>query len=661
MTKVDQILIASSIVTMDPTYRVVHDGALAIKADSIAAVDEREKILSDYSAENVVDFGNLTIMPGLVNAHTHVPMSLLRGLADDMRLDVWLLGYMMPVERKFVSPEFCRLGTMLSCAEMIRSGITSFADMYYFEDTVAEATALAGMRAVCGQTVLKFPAPDADSFEDSLASASNFIKKWKGHDLIIPSVAPHAAYTATQEILAACAELAIKHDIPLHIHIAETQNEVEEWRENYDMPVVPWVKKLGVLDAKIIAAHCVHIDEGEMHTLEHAEAGVAHNPSSNLKLASGFAPVSDMLEIGLNVGIGTDGPASNNDLDMFEEMRLASFIAKAVTNDPTALPARKTFEMATIMGARALHIDELTGSLEAGKRADLIVVDLHTTHNLPHFDHDPNAIYSRIVYATKATDVTDVIVNGQWLMRDRNLLTLQEDVLYEQAEQYAREIDAFLLEREGSVLSKLIAIGGAEQEQSYEVQIKIRLPDPAGVKAKLDEGVFEVVRTAHYHEYDTYFSFPDPEEARLRYREDEFVDANGEVYNVRARLTLTGPAAEREYPNSVLLSRSRFIAPARHTPRFYREYFKPSSEISIHKDRLRWLVRYESLEFFINIDEIQKPDIEGFFLEIKSRTWSRKDAERKAELISKILEMLDVGDAEPLTVEYPDYVRDRAR
>ncbi|MDF1498911.1 MAG: amidohydrolase family protein [Anaerolineales bacterium] len=661
MTKVDQILIASSIVTMDPTYRVVHDGALAIKADSIAAVDEREKILSVYSTENVVDFGNLTIMPGLVNAHTHVPMSLLRGLADDMRLDVWLLGYMMPVERKFVSPEFCRLGTMLSCAEMIRSGITSFADMYYFEDTVAEATALAGMRAVCGQTVLKFPAPDADSFEDSLASAANFIKKWKGHDLIIPSVAPHAAYTATQEILAACAELAIKHDIPLHIHIAETQNEVEEWRENYGMPVVPWVKKLGVLDAKIIAAHCVHIDEGEMHTLEHAEAGVAHNPSSNLKLASGFAPISDMLDIGLNVGIGTDGPASNNDLDMFDEMRLASFIAKAVTNDPTALPARKTFEMATIMGARALHIDDLTGSLEAGKRADLIVVDLHTTHNLPHFDHDPNAIYSRIVYATKATDVTDVIVNGQWLMRDRSLLTLQEDVLYEQAEQYAREIDAFLLEREGSVLSKLIAIGGAEQEQSYEVQIKVRLPDPAGVKAKLDEGVFEVVRTAHYHEYDTYFSFPDPEKARLRYREDEFVDANDEVFNVRARLTLTGPAAEREYPNSVLLSRSRFIAPARYTPRFYREYFKPSSEISIHKDRLRWLVRYESLEFFINIDEIQKPYIEGFFLEIKSRTWSRKDAERKAELISKILETLDVGDAEALTVEYPDYVRDRAR
>jgi 5-methylthioadenosine/S-adenosylhomocysteine deaminase len=656
MTKADQILLAEHIVSMDSDFHIQRDGALAILDDSIIAIGQKQAILDEFEADQTIDFGSFTVLPGLINAHTHAPMSLLRGLADDMRLDVWLLGYMMPVEREFVSPEFCRLGTLLSCAEMIRSGITSFADMYYFEDTVAEATAIAGLRGICGQTVLKFPAPDADSYEDSLASATNFIKKWKGHDLIIPSVAPHAAYTTTQEILSACAELAVEHDIPLHIHISETENEVEEWRENYEMPVVPWVKKLGVLDAKVIAAHCVHIDEGEMHTLEHANAGVAHNPSSNLKLASGFAPVTEMLETGLNVGIGTDGPASNNDLDMFEEMRLASFIAKAVTNDPTALPARRTFEMATSMGARALHIDHLTGSLEVGKKADLIVVNLNTTHSMPHFDRDPDAIYSRIIYSTKATDVSDVMVNGHWLMREHNLLTLQEDNLYEQAEHYAQQIDAFLLEREGSVLSKLIAIGGAEQEQSYEVQIKVRLSDATVVKKKLDEGIFEVIRTAHYLEYDTYFSFPEPEDVRLRYREDEFVNSKGEVFNVRARLTLTGPAAEREYPNSVLLSRSRFIAPARHTPRFYREYFKPCSEIMIHKDRLRWLVRYQGLEFFVNIDEIQKPEIEGYFLEIKSRTWSRKDAERKAELISEILSMLEVGEAEAVTLEYPDYV-----
>ncbi len=414
-------------------------------------------------------------MPGLVNAHTHVPMALLRGLADDLRLDVWLLGYIMPVEREFVDADFCYLGTQLACAEMIRGGITSFADMYYFEDTVAEATAAAGLRGVCGQTVLKFPSPDAESYEDSLAEARAFIEKWKGHALITPAVAPHAPYTCTPEILEACAKLALEFDVPVHIHIAETQSEVDDWREEYDMPVVPWIKKLGLLEPKVIAAHCVHIDEGEMHTLEHAHAGVAHNPSSNLKLASGFAPVNEMLATGLNVGIGTDGPASNNDLDMFEELRLASFIAKTVTNDPTTLPAQTVVEMATCMGARAIHLGEVTGSLTAGKRADLISLDTAHTHNSPQFNRDDSTVYSRIVYATKSSDVADVMVNGKWLMRDKELLTLNEAEMLAKGSGYAARIDTFLLEREGSVLSKLIAIGGAEQEESYEVQIKLRL------------------------------------------------------------------------------------------------------------------------------------------------------------------------------------------
>ncbi len=657
MPDVDRLLRSQMIVTMDSDFRILHNGGIAIKGESIAAIGPWQEISSEYQATEILDFGRRVLLPGLVNAHTHTPMSLLRGLADDLRLDVWLLGYMMPVEREFVCPEFCLLGTKLACAEMIRGGITSFADMYYFEDTVAEAAAVAGMRAVCGQSVLKFPTPDADSFEDALASARTFIQKWKGHPLIVPAIAPHAAYTCTQEILEACTRLAIEHDIPLHIHIAETQFEADEWRKGYDMPVVPWLKKLGLLDAKLIAAHCVHIDDGEIHSLKHAGAGVAHNPSSNLKLSSGIAPVSAMLEAGLNVGVGTDGPASNNDLDMFEEMRLAAFIAKVATGDPTALPARKALEMATRLGAEALHIGHLTGSLEVGKRADLITIDLDRTHNLPHFDRDPNAVYSRIVYAAKASDVNDVMVNGRWLMRDRELLTLTEPELFEQAAGYARRIDAFLQAREGSVLSKLVAIGGAEQEESYEVQIKVRIPDSTPVIEKLASGQFEVIRTAHYLEYDTYFSFLPPEEARLRYREDEFINEQGEVYNVRARLTLTGPAAERQYPNSVLLSRSRFIAPARYTPRFYREYFKPAGEIPIHKDRLRWLIRYQGLEFFINIDRIFDPPVEGCFLEIKSRTWSRGDAEKKAELISNILSDLGVSEAEPMLREYPDLIQ----
>jgi 5-methylthioadenosine/S-adenosylhomocysteine deaminase len=260
------------------------------------------------------------------------------------------------------------------------------------------------------------------------------------------------------------------------------------------------------------------------------------------------------------------------------------------------------------------------------------------------------------VYAAKSTDVTDVMVNGKWLMRDRELLTLDEESMLQAAAEYAKRIDSFLINREGSVLSKLIAIGGARQEESYEVQVKVRLPDPGPVLEKINSGDFEIVRTAHYLEYDTYFSFEDPSDGRLRYREDEFIDDEGNVFNIRYRLTLTGPAAEHEYPDSVLLSRSRFIAPAQHSARFYHEYFNPTGEIEINKDRLRWLVRYQGVELFVNIDQILKPALEGCFLEIKSRTWSRRDAELKAEKISELLRELGVDDAEPVPQEYPDLV-----
>jgi 5-methylthioadenosine/S-adenosylhomocysteine deaminase len=611
-------------------------------------------ILAAYPKAERFDCGGKALTPGLINAHTHAPMTLLRGMADDLRLDVWLLGYMMPVEREFVTPEFCRLGTLIACAESIRSGVTCFADMYYFEEAVAEAVAQAGMRAVCSQTVLKTPSPDAASYEDSLESARTYISRWKDHPLVVPSVAPHAPYTCTPEILQACTDLAVEFDVPLHTHLSETLDEVAQWRELYDMPVIPWVKKQGLLEAKVLAAHCVHIDDGEIHTLEHAGVGVAHNPSSNLKLSSGFAPVVEMLEAGLNVGIGTDGPASNNDLDMFEEMRLASFVAKAVSGDPTALPARQAFEMATHMGARALHLGHLTGSLEPGKRADLILIDLGSLHSLPQFDRDPNALYSRLVYATKSTDVADVMVNGRWLMRDRVLQTIDEASLVTAAAEVARRIDAFLIQREGSLLTKLVAIEGAQQEESYEIQIKVRLQDPAPVLVGSGVESLEVVRKAHYQEYDTYFSFQDPAQGRLRYREDEFVDDVGTVFNVRYRLTLTGPA--REYDHSVPLSRSRFIAPATHSLRFYREYFQPVRETEINKDRRRWLVRFHGKEFFVNLDRILKPALEQTYLEIKSRTWSRGDAEEKAGLILELMEVLGAGEAQVVKDEYPDLV-----
>src|SRR5919112_4351138 len=287
---------------------------------------------------------------------------------------------------------------------MIRSGTTCFADMYYFEESVAEAAAAAGLRALCGQTVLKFPAPDAASFEDSLARARDFIVRWKGHALIVPGPAPHAPYTCTEEILRACAELAREFDVPLHTHLAETTFEVEQSRREHGMPVVPWVKKQRLFDARVLAAHCVHVDEGEIRALKDAGAGVAHNPTSNLKLGSGVAPVAKMLEIGVTVGIGTDGAASNNDLDMFEEMRLAALLAKGIGGDPTAVRARTALAMATRLGARAIHLDHLIGSLEPGKRADLIVVELDRLHNVPAFERDPHGIYAQIVYASKSTD-----------------------------------------------------------------------------------------------------------------------------------------------------------------------------------------------------------------------------------------------------------------
>src|SRR6266498_4515388 len=380
MQKVDTTFTNAFVLTMDETMTQFSPGAVAVKGDSIAAVGMDEDITREFIADDTIDCGGKVLMPGLINAHTHVPMTLLRGLADDLRLDVWLMGYMMPVEREFVSPEFVRLGTLLACAEQIRSGVTTFNDMYYFEEHVAQAAADAGVRAVCGQTVMKFPAPDAASYEDSLQMAREFIQRWKDHPLIVPAVAPHAPYTCTAEILRATAELAKEFDVPLHTHIAETAFEVENMRNEQGIPVVPYVKKQGLFEAKVIAAHCVHIDTGEMRTLLHAGAGVSHNPSSNLKLASGFAPVQKMLDAGLNVGIGTDGPASNNDLDMFEEVRLASFVAKASSNDPTVVPAVTALLMATRMGAQALHLGHLTGSLEPGKRADLILVDTSPVH-----------------------------------------------------------------------------------------------------------------------------------------------------------------------------------------------------------------------------------------------------------------------------------------
>jgi 5-methylthioadenosine/S-adenosylhomocysteine deaminase len=650
-TPCDVLLVNADVVTMDERFTVHRGGSVAIAGGTIAAVGD---IRDEFIAQETLDLQQRLVLPGLINAHTHAPMTLLRGLADDLRLDVWLLGYMMPVEREFVRPDFVALGTSLACAEMIRAGTTCFADMYYFEESVAESAAAAGLRALCGQTVLKFPAPDAASFEDSLARAHDFITRWKGHPLVVPAVSPHAPYTCTDEILRACAELAVELDVPLHTHLAETAQEVEQSRREHLMPVVPWMKKQRLFDARVLAAHCVHVDEGEMRTLKEARAGVAHNPTSNLKLGSGVAPVARMLDIGVAVGIGTDGTASNNDLDMFEEIRLAALLGKGTSGDPTAIPAREALAMATRIGARALHLDAITGSLEPGKRADLIVVDPDRTHSVPRFERDPNAIYSQLVYAAKSTDVVHVMCDGKWLMRDRRLLTIDEEAVQAAARDVARRIDAFLLEREQSVLQKLVAIGGAAEQESFEVQAKARLSSPAPVLRALESDAITVIRAVHYHQYDTYFFFDDPNQGRLRYREDEFLDDQGEVVSARARLTLTGPSREAAF-GSVLLFRSRFFAPATHSPRFYREYFKPAREREVEKDRRRWQVAYRGAQFWVHVDHLVHPHEGAYFLEVKSRTWSRRDAQDKAALITELLGVLGARPDQTIEEGYVDW------
>jgi 5-methylthioadenosine/S-adenosylhomocysteine deaminase len=648
--RVDLLLVGGFIVTMNEHYDVHPDGALAIDGDTIVAVGPTDDIKSQFEASEIVECPGQVLIPGLVNAHTHVPMTLMRGLNDDLRLDVWL-GYLMPLEREFVTPEFVYLGTELACAEMIRSGVTCFADMFYFEDSVAEATSAIGLRGLLGQTILLFPTPDAESYEDGLVLCRRFIEKWNNHPLIFPAVAPHAWYTATPDLLRACADLARGCDVPLHTHVSETVLEAENCRKDNHVPVVNWLSNQGILRTKLLAAHCVQLDQGEMYELKEAGAGIAHCPTSNLKLASGIAQVGEMLEIGLTVGVGTDGPASNNDLDMFEEMRLAALLAKTVSNDPTVLPARQALEMATIGGAGALHLDDLIGSLEPGKKADVTVVELSHLHNWPHFHNHPDTVYSRLVYASKSSDVAHVLCNGNWLMRDRQLLTVDQERVMEEASEVAALIDEFVIERESSPYNKLVLLAGVQRQESFEVQVKAPLLDEERVTDIIAGEKIEVTKRSHYRQYDNYFIFEsgDPDAARLRYREDEFIDDDGNAFQARSRLTLLGEAHEQEYPNAVMLSRSRYLAPAEQSLRFYREYFDPAAEVEVHKDRKRWRIVYRGTDFAVNIDQVTKPPIQGSFLEIKSRTWSRSDAERKAKLISELLELfgVDPSSAEP--------------
>ncbi len=666
MIVADTVLHSGLLVTMNTKEDIWTDGAIAIRDGHIVAVGPTPAVLARVEASEQVDCAGHVIIPGLINAHTHVPMSLLRGLADDLRLDVWLLGYMMPVEKEFVGEDFCHWGTLLSCAEMIHAGVTCFNDMYYFEDAVAQAVDATGMRAVLGQTILKFPSPDAASYDESLAHCRAFIQRWRQHPRIVPSVAPHAPYTSTPELIEACIALAVEYNVPLHIHLSETALEVLDSRRTHGQSPVAYVSQLGLFQAKVIAAHCVHIDEGEMRILAAARAGVAHNPTSNLKLASGVAPVVRMRALGVPVGIGTDGQASNNDQDLLEEMRLAALLPKGTLGDPTLLPAREVFAMATIEGARALHLDHLIGSLEPDKRADMAVISLDAPHLVPRYDASLSNIYSHLVYSAKASDVRHLMVDGRWLLRDGAYQTIDIAQVTQEARRLAARINQFMGQREMSLLDKLLAISDISvqegRQESFEVQVKAAINDPTPVEAMLEKPPFEIVKRSVRQQFDTYLLFESGKMgAYIRYREDnKLIDqqagrpvaGTGPAIEPHYYLTLIGETKEREYNDSVILSRSRYLANANHSLRFYREYFQPDEVREIVKWRTRYRVRYRGEEFALNFDRLSKPAVSTPFLEIKSGTWSRADAEKKAELIGEMLRLFHVNPASMRRGEY---------
>ncbi len=419
--RADLIVTGGTIVTMDGTRRVIEGGAVAVRGERIVAVGGAEEIAKRYQAARTVDARRKIVIPGLVNAHNHAPMTLLRGIADDMALMEWLQKYIFPAEARNVTREFVETGTELACLEMIGSGTTTYADMYYFEDQVAEVTARAGMRGVLGETILQFPSPDSRTPEEALAYTEKFIRRWKGNPLITPAVAPHAPYTNTAGILKACKALADRYGVPLTIHVSETQDEVRQIREKYGTTSTAWLDSLGVLGPSVLLNHGVWLTEEDLAIIKKRGAGVSHNPESNMKLASGTAPVPRMLALGIPVGLGTDGAASNNNLDMFEAMDFAAKLHKLITLNPATLPAAQVVEMATLGGARALGLGREIGSLEPGKRADLILVDAESAHGQPLYN-----VYSQLVYSLKGADVSASIIDGKVVMLNRRIRTLDE-------------------------------------------------------------------------------------------------------------------------------------------------------------------------------------------------------------------------------------------
>ncbi len=436
----DWVVRGKYVITMDAAQRVIRDGAVALKGSRIVGIGTRSDVDLRFKPQHTLDRSDSILMPGLIDTHTHAPMSLFRGIADDKRLQDWLENYIFPAESKNVTADFVRWGTRLACLEMILAGITTYTDMYYFEGEEAEAAKQAGVRGVLGQSIIGFPAPDYKTWREAIAGTEAYIQRFQKDDLIVPAVAPHAIYTTSDEALVAAHKLATKYNVPLTIHLAETEKELQDSVEKRHLTPTEVLEKLGVLDGRVIAAHSIWLEDHDFEILKAHGTGIAHCPSSNMKLASGVAPVVEMLRRGLQVGLGTDGFAGSNDTaDILQEMDIAAKLQKVIRRDPTVLPAEQVLEMATIGGARVLGLEKEIGSLEEGKRADLITVSIGGPNAVPLYN-----VYSQLAYATKAGDVQDVFINGRQIVSNRHPLTLNAAEIYRHAETYRAQILASL-------------------------------------------------------------------------------------------------------------------------------------------------------------------------------------------------------------------------
>jgi len=422
MQEVDIIISGGRTLTMDEKDTIFHNGCIAIDGNTVVGVGGSEEMAARFSGRRVIDARDCLVMPGLVNGHTHAAMTCFRGLADDMELMDWLNNYIFPAEARNVDPELVYWGSALACAEMIQSGTTTFCDMYLFEDETAQVARQAGMRCLLGEGIFDFSSPNAQTPEDGLAYSRMLIEKWADDPLVNIMIEPHSLYTCSPDIIKKAKALADEYSLPFALHLLETRGEVQQLEERFGMKATRFLKELGCLDERFFAFHCVCMDEEDMKLFADHGCKVVHNPESNMKLASGIAPVATMLEHGIVVGLGTDGCASNNNLDMFDEMGTAARLGKVERLDPTVLPAKTVTRMATRDGARVLGMGDITGSLKTGMRADIIMIDLNKPHLTPIYDE-----YSHIVYAAGGSDVKTVIIDGRIVMEDRRLLTIDEN------------------------------------------------------------------------------------------------------------------------------------------------------------------------------------------------------------------------------------------